>query len=418
MRILWLKSELLHPVDKGGKIRSYQMLKHINREHDVTYLSFVSSKDAPESLQQASEYCRRLELANRDEPQKNSFSFYADLALNLGSKLPYAIQKYRSTEMRRAIERELSAGNHDVVVCDFLVPAINLGRDRDCPAVLFQHNVESMIWRRHYEVQTNGIKKAFFRSQWQKMHCYERAVCQTFDAVIAVSQNDREQMRDEFGLSQVYDVPTGVDTEFFRPLGEAREPFELVFTGSMDWMPNEDAMAYFIEQIMPRISGWNPQASLTIVGRNPGRRLQALAESNNQIKITGRVEDVRPYIDKASAYIVPIRVGGGTRLKIYEAMAMGKPVISTTIGAEGLPVRDGRELLIADQPEEFAQAVIRVLDDRRFAAKLGAQARSLVCERFGWEHAAQAFMQVCEKVARKKTANKKMANKQSSSRAA
>jgi sugar transferase (PEP-CTERM/EpsH1 system associated) len=401
MRILWLKSELLHPVDKGGKIRTYQMLKHIKRAHDVTYLTFVSREDSPESLEQSAEYCHRLALTPRSETRKNGIQFYGDLALNLGSKLPYAIQKYRSAEMRQAVDRELSGRNHDVVVCDFLVPSINLSRDRRCPAVLFQHNVESMIWRRHYEVQTNRIKKAFFRSQWQKMYWYEREACRSFDAVVAVSQNDREQMREEFELAQVYDVPTGVDTEFFRPMGAAREPFELVFTGSMDWMPNEDAILYFIEKMMPRIARWNPQVTLTIVGRNPGERLKALAESNAQIKITGRVDDVRPYVDKASAYIVPMRVGGGTRLKIYEAMAMGKPVISTTVGAEGLPVRDGKELLIADQPEDFAQAVIRTLGDSHSAAKMGERARALVCERFGWERAAQAFMQVCEKVVNK-----------------
>ncbi len=374
------------------------MLKHINRAHDVTYMTFVSPKDSPESLRQSSEYCQQLALIPRSETEKNGLHFYSNLALNLSSRLPYAIQKYRSAEMRRAVERELSERNHDVVVCDFLVPSINLARDRRCPAVLFQHNVESMIWRRHYEVQTNKIKKAFFRNQWQKMYWYEREACLAFDAVVAVSRNDCDQMRNEFGLTQVYDVPTGVDTEFFRPAGTAREPFELVFTGSMDWMPNEDAITYFIEKIMPRINDWNPQVSLTIVGRNPGERLKAMAESNRQIKITGRVDDVRPYIDKASAYIVPMRVGGGTRLKIYEAMAMGKPVISTTVGAEGLPIRDGKELLIADQPEDFAQAVIRALSDATLAANIGERARALVCERFGWERAAQAFMQVCEKV--------------------
>ena len=374
------------------------MLKHINRAHDVTYMTFVSPKDPPESLKQSAEYCQQLALIPRSETEKNGIQFYSDLALNLSSRLPYAIQKYRSAEMRRAVERELSGRNHDVVVCDFLVPSINLARDRRCPAVLFQHNVESMIWRRHYEVQTNKIKRAFFRNQWQKMYWYEREACQSFDAVVAVSPNDREQMRNEFGLTQVYDVPTGVDTEFFRPVTSAREPFELVFTGSMDWMPNEDAIIYFIEKIMPRISGWNPRVTLTVVGRNPGERLKALAESNGQIKITGRVDDVRPYINKASAYIVPMRVGGGTRLKIYEAMAMAKPVISTTVGAEGLPVRDGKELLVADQPEAFAQAVIRALSDSSFAAKMGERARALVCERFGWERAAQAFIEVCEKV--------------------
>lgn len=403
MRILWLKTELLHPVDKGGKIRTYQMLKHINRLHDVTYLTLAGHHEAPDALASASEYCSRLIPVGWSEPRKFSARFYADLAFNLGSPLPYAIQKYRSIAMKRAFLRECFDRDYDLVVCDFLTPAINYIHSPARPAVLFQHNVESGIWRRHYETQTNPVKKAFFYSQWQKMFRYERDTCRAFNAVIAVSRADRDQMRDEFGVNEVYDVPTGVDTKYFRPLGNRPEPCNLVFTGSMDWIPNEDAIIYFAEKILPQISRRLPLVTLTVVGRNPSRRLKAIAESNKQIKITGRVDDVRPYIESASAYVVPLRVGGGTRLKIYEAMAMGKPVISTTIGAEGLPVADGKDLLIADEPEAFAGAVVRLLSDARLAGRIGRQARATVCTNHGWERAASDFMKICEGVVGKRS---------------
>lgn len=402
MKILWLKSELLHPVDKGGKIRTYQMLKHLKKYHDVTYLSLVNQEDSIESFERSYEYCDRLVTVPWSASQRLSAKFYRDLAFNFFSPLPFAIEKYRSPQMQRTIEREISQSDFDVVVCDFLVPSINLTPDCATATVLFQHNVESLIWQRHYQTQTSKIKKAFFHSQWQKMNRYEGKACRRFDAVVAVSVADREMMRGEFGLTEVYDVPTGVDTEYFTPRGFQSDPFNLVFTGSMDWMPNEDAIIYFAEEILPRINHSIPSVTLTVVGRNPSKRIQSLATTNPRIKITGRVDDVRPYIDRASAYIVPLRVGGGTRLKIYEAMAMRKPVISTSIGAEGLPLRDGEELLIADEAEDFAQAVIRALSDKMLSAKISERARKIVCERFGWNRAADEFSLICELAANKR----------------
>lgn len=401
MRILWLKTELLHPVDKGGKIRTYQMLRQINRSHDVTYLTLVKADEPVDALTQSIEYCRQLIPVKYTETTKFSARFYRDLAFNLSSPLPYAIQKYRSAAMQEAIRRELRERHYDAVVCDFLTPAVNFKCDAAIPAVLFQHNVESMIWKRHYETQQHPLKRALFHNQWQKMLRYESETCRLFDAVVAVSAADREQMRQEFGLRNVFDVPTGVDTDYFRPLGGEQQPAELVFTGSMDWLPNEDAIVYFAEKILPIIAETLPDVRLTVVGRNPSARLRELAIADARITMTGRVDDVRPYIDRAAAYVVPLRIGGGTRLKIYEAMAMAKPVISTTIGAEGLPLSDGKDLLIADEPEAFAGAVLRTLLDLTSARQLGERARALACERFGWEHAADSFIDICESISKK-----------------
>jgi glycosyltransferase involved in cell wall biosynthesis len=169
----------------------------------------------------------------------------------------------------------------------------------------------------------------------------------------------------------------------------------------MDWLPNEDAILYFTETILPRIAAEIPQVKLTVVGRKPTSRLKALSETNPRLTITGRVDDIRPYVARASAYIVPMRIGGGTRIKIYEAMSMGMPVISTSIGAEGLPLRNREEILIEDNPADFAQAVINVLQDRNLARRIGESARQSVCEKFGWERAARTFSQICCRVASK-----------------
>lgn len=402
MRVLWLKTELLHPVDKGGRIRTYQMLKQLRRDHSVTYLTLFDPDDPSDSFDRAREYCESLVGVPHLAAEKFSVGFYYDLGRNLGSSLPYAIQRYRSEAMLRAVERELGKGGYDVVVCDFLTPSVNLPEHLGVPAVLFQHNVESIIWERHYHNETNKLKKAYFFGQWRKMLAYERKTCQRFDSVVAVSAVDRDVMRREFGVERVFDIPTGVDTEYFQPTGNQPEPYELVFTGSMDWMPNEDAIVYFAEQILPLVAAKIPEVKLTVVGRKPTPRVVALAETNPRITVTGRVDDVRPYMDRAAAYVVPIRVGGGTRLKIYEAMAMAKPVISTTVGAEGLAVRNSEDAVIADAPRAFAEAVIAVLEDRAFAERVGRAARAVVSERFGWDKVAAAFAHVCQH-ARQKT---------------
>lgn len=424
MKILWLKTELLHPVDKGGKIRTYQMLRQLRREHEITYLTLTDPADAPETFDLADEYCHHLVSVPHGATPKFSVGFYCELGFNLGSSLPYAIQRYRSAAMQRAIEQQVQRHDYDVVVCDFLTPSVNLPQGVNLPTVLFQHNVEAVIWERHYQNEMNRLKRAYFFNQWRKMLAYERKACRQFDAVVAVSDVDRDLMRRDFGIERVYAIPTGVDTEYFAPRASFAPDFapslsaslsaslsqsllpspELVFTGSMDWMPNEDAMLYFASEILPRIAARLPDVRVTIVGRNPTPRLAALAAGNPQITVTGRVDDVRPYIERAAAYVVPIRVGGGTRLKIYEAMAMAKPVISTTIGAEGLAVRDGEELLLADDPQTFAQAVITALQEREWSARLGQRARAVVCQRFGWQQVAAAFARVCEGVGRRRVA--------------
>ena len=203
-------------------------------------------------------------------------------------------------------------------------------------------------------------------------------------------------MERDYGVAKVHDIPTGVDIDFFKPSNNASaRPNSLVFTGSMDWLPNEDAMRYFIDDILPIVRRRIPDIHLTIVGRNPYPSLLELAQRNPALTVTGRVDDVRPYIEDAVAFIVPIRIGGGTRLKIYEAMAMEKPVISTTIGAEGLPVRDGAELLIADDAGTFAEAVVKVLTDSQLATQLGANSARLVRQNFGWSGVAATFADLC-----------------------
>lgn len=375
------------------------MLKELKRDHHITYLTLDDGGNET-ARGAANEYCHELITIPHRTRAKFTMGFYFDLFRNLVSSLPYAISKYQSNAMKRAIASLVRDGNFDVVVCDFLTPAINVDLDVDCPTALFQHNVESMIWKRHYQVATNPVEKIYLYGQWLKMRAFERDACRQVDVVVAVSAEDREQMKADYGIDAVFDVPTGVDTEFFQPSRtQTVDPHNLVFTGSMDWLPNEDAIRYFTETILPLIKRQIPGVTLTVVGRNPYPALLSLAASDPSVIVTGRVDDVRPYMDQAAAYVVPLRIGGGTRLKIYEAMAMEKAIVSTTVGAEGLPVANGQELLLADSPKAFAESVVNVLRDAELNRRLGQSAARTVRERFGWEQVAREFAAICERAA-------------------
>lgn len=394
--ILWVQTELLHPVDKGGRIRTYHMLRELKRHARIAYLSLDDGSASPDAHQRATEYCDELIVVPHQMNGKFSAGFYFDLARNLASPLPYVVQKYRSPELRRQVEAWIERNAPDVIVCDFLAAAVNLPERYWSRSVLFQHNVEAMIWKRHVEVQHDPAKRAYLRLQRNKMLAFERATCRAFGRVIAVSEVDAEWMRREYGVEHVFDIPTGVDTEYFRPSGQIPvDPYNLVFTGSMDWLPNEDAIRYFTTEVLQRVRAAVPGVTLTVVGRNPYPSLVDLARRDPSLQVTGRVEDVRPYIERAAAYVIPIRIGGGTRLKVYEAMAMEKAIVSTSIGAEGLPVRDGEDVLLADTAEDLAAAVVRVLQDRALARRLGLEAARAVRAAFGWERVSAKFLELC-----------------------
>ena len=396
MRILWIKTEFLHPVDKGGRIRTYQMLREIARAHHVTYLTLDDGTAAPDAESLASEYAAEIVRIPFAPPAKGSVGFYRDLLANVLSPLPYAVSRYRSGHMSREIARR--AADADVIVCDFLAPAVNVPRVAGTPTVLFQHNVEAMIWERHAAVATSMLKRRYMSEQWRRMERFERNECRRFDHVVAVSPQDAAIMRERYGITRVSDVPTGVDIEYFTPSGTIqRRAHEIVFTGSMDWMPNDDAMTWFANDILPLVRSKLPDVHTTVVGRSPSARLKALATERG-IEITGRVPDVRPYLERAGVFIVPMRVGGGTRLKIFEAMSMGLPVVSTSIGAEGLPVDNDETAVLRDDPESFANAIVSLLQQEEERRRIGEAGQRVVRERFGWAGVADAFMEACATV--------------------
>jgi polysaccharide biosynthesis protein PslH len=414
MRILWLKSDLLLPLDKGGRLRTWHLMRHLAKRHAITYLAFSEAHQAATDVARMREVCTDVIAIPRSDPPKGSWRFYADAARHLADPLPYAVGKYRSRAYARRLRGLLDERTFDLIVCDFLFPAVNLPKALPCPAVMFTHNVESEIWRRHAETKTSTLGRFLYGMQYRRMLRYEHRALARFDGVLAVSEADSQTFRRLYpdAIRQpVHIVPTGVDTEYFTPRDDTRlKPYatdespaidespvaqdfspapsrSLVFTGSMDWLPNEDAMLFFCRETLPLIRLEEPDVTLSIVGRAPTPAVTALARQHGVI-VTGRVEDVRPYMRDAAVYVVPLRIGGGTRLKIFEAMAMAKAVVSTGVGAEGLPVTHGEHVWLADEPQTFARAVVSLLRDVDRRRHLEEAARTLVLERYDWSAVA------------------------------
>jgi glycosyltransferase involved in cell wall biosynthesis len=265
---------------------------------------------------------------------------------------------------------------------------------------MFTHNVEAEIFHRHAQIASNPLKRAIWRNQAAKMERYERDVLSRFTAVVAVAERDKEYFQRKYGVSNVSVIPTGVDLGYFA-YGEIAELNEsdggtVVFTGSMDWMANIDGIQYFMDAVWPAVARVRPRARCAIVGRDPPQALLDRARASGlRWDFTGFVDDVRPFVHNAHVYVIPLRIGGGTRIKVYEAMAMGCPVVSTRIGVEGLPVKHDRHFLEADSADAMAGAILSLLDDAGCRRRLSQQARSFVEENMSARRAAQAFEQIC-----------------------
>jgi glycosyltransferase involved in cell wall biosynthesis len=394
VKILWVSSGFLHPTTRGGQIRTLEMLRRLRLRHEIHYLALHDGR--PEALARSSEYCFKAWPVPFVLAARGSARFWIQTAFGLFSGLPVVIARKRSRAARHMIEKLLQAEPFDVVVCDFLSPTVNLPSTQ--PFVLFEHNVESVVWRRHATSAQDPFRRAFFRTQAERVLAFERAACQRASHVIAVSEADAGLLRELCGISHVPAVPTGVDAAYFsRPAARDGDASSLLFAGSMDWMPNIEGVLWFVREVLPLVRRRLPRCSLTIAGRRPAPSIRALA-ADPLLHITGTIDDMRPYLWGGGVSIVPIRIGSGTRLKIYESMAAGIAVVSTTIGAEGLDVSSPDHIRIADTPEGFASACVELLTDPEGRARQTAAALRLVRERFSWPTATNRFEEILVKI--------------------
>ena len=396
MRLLWVKGGKLLPVDTGGKIRSYNILRHLARRHEVVLLSYYpGDADAEYDAAIRREFPGAVTVPLGDPGGRLGQALH--YAVRFPRAAPYSVTKFTSEAVAQRIDELLATGRLDVAVCDFLLASLNFPPRFPVPSVLFQHNVESALWRRNAKYERNPVKKLLFSVEAAKMRRYERAAVQRFHGVVAVSEHDRSLMLEMAPAAPVTVVRTGVDVAGFAPAPNARRRNDTVlFLGSMDWPPNIDGVEYFCERVWPRVVAAMPTAHFQVVGRNPPPRITRFASGS--VEIVGGVRSVLPHLHEATVFVVPLRIGGGTRLKIYEAMASAVPIVSTSVGAEGLDVQNGTDIVLADEPESFADAVIGLLRDAERRRGI-ATAGSRTAARFDWSVIATDFERVLERAA-------------------
>ena len=388
MKILWVKAGKLLPVDTGGKIRSFNILRQLAKTNEVVLLSYYGGRRDREYEAALAANLPGAHTICTGAPE-STLSQTLDYIWRLSSPAPYAVRKFTHPQVQRTVAQWMSERDFDVAVCDFLSASLNFPAQPTLPCVLFQHNVETVLWRRMAKTETSLLRRLSYRIEAARMARYERKALGRFHHVIAVSERDRDEMLKLDPRSQITVVPTGVDTELYRvaPPASADPPI-VTFTGSMDWEPNIDAVEYFCRQIWPSILDARPDARFQIVGRKPPARVRRLESPS--VEVTGMVPSVADYLRAATVVIVPLRIGGGTRLKIFEAMAMGKAVVSTSIGAEGLDVTPGRDLVIADAPESLAQEILKLLRDPDLRHSY-EQAAATLAKRYDWSTITLAF---------------------------
>jgi polysaccharide biosynthesis protein PslH len=382
MKILFLAPRLPFPTDTGGKIRTYNILKQIALENQVHLICFAFEHSEQRYMPEFERWGIKVTLVPIKEP-----TFTEKILAVLFNRLPFSIAKYKTPQMKEAIQTILKTNSFEAIHVDHLHMAHYQDYFRGIPCMLDEHNVEYKILERCADVEKSFLKKILYKNQAKKMKTFESQKCKQFQGIFACSLDDVNLLKSLTNAATLfYVIPNGVDTEYFELSGEKNLVSEntLVFTGSMDWLPNDDAITYFCKEILPLIWGINSSVKLCVVGKSPSAAVKNLAVNDKRVSVTGRVEDVRPYMARSTVFIVPLRIGGGTRLKILEAMSMRKAIVSTTIGAEGISYSKD-DIVLADTPEDFAQVVCQLINDPSRIISMGEKGRVLVCQKYDWK---------------------------------
>ncbi len=393
MHVLIVDEEVPYPLNTGKRLRSYNLLKRLQEHHKITYVCYGSGDEILPD-------CPNVTLKILKSPilEQRGLRFYFELFVNISSSMPYVVERHCSSLMQQTVEEIMAQGKVDLIHCEWTPYSENIkAMLSNFPTVLSAHNVEAQIWGRYFETEQNQLKKWYIGLQWKKMLSYERSMSSSYSQVAVVSEPDQSVFVNQYDCKNVTVVANGVDEKYFFPITAETKPNSMVFTGSMDWRPNQDGVKYFIEEIFPIVRQRIPDATFTIVGRKPPQWLVKIAQSIEGVTVTGTVDDVRPYIAESMLYVVPLRVGGGSRLKILEAMAMEKIVLSTSVGAEGLDVTDGENIILKDTPQDFAEAVCNVLGNIQNFNSLGKAGRGLIEETYTWDAISKVMNNVWER---------------------
>jgi glycosyltransferase involved in cell wall biosynthesis len=391
MKVVIINEGIAYPPVGGNWLRTLNLMLPLANRHEITYVS-RGAKDPAASRRARSFYAEHgiRALISDDYPtEKRGLSFYARLGLNLLSPLPYSVASHRSPSVRREVQR-LAAEDH---IDLFQFEALSYGDiplDQSARTIVMAHNVESLIWQRYYETESQPHRRWYIGQQWRKYERYERRVLNGATRVVAVSEEDAALMRERFGVENVVVVDNGVDVAHYGALADRRnaDPRQILFLGSLDWRPNLDSIERLLTSILPAVIAAEPGARLCVVGRNPPANLVRRLRDHPHAELHANVPDVRPYLARAGVLAVPLRIGGGSRLKILEAIAAGLPVVSTRVGAEGLIFTPNRDLAVVDTEEGMANALVNSMRDPERGAAMARCAKAALESHYDWQRLA------------------------------
>lgn len=404
MRILFLSQIVPYPPHGGVLQRGYNLVREIGKYNETHLLAFVHPDilATPEQIEasraELERHCASVQYFPL-WPKRSSLHKLAAFGAGFVYPRPFSVLAHRSAAYADAIRRLVRARSVDLLHVDTIGLAPYRRLAMHLPSVLTHHNIESQLMARRAEVETAALHRLYVSLQARRLRAYEAAQSPLFDMNVMMSSNDAAELHAIAPAAATAIVPNGVDTGYFTAATEGHDK-ACIYTGGMNMYANKDAVLYFLRDIWPAVREVHPDAKFYAIGQDPPRELQEYAQRDPSVVVTGYVDDVRPYVRKAAIYVVPLRVGGGTRLKVLDALAQGKAIVSTSLGCEGISVTDGTDIVIEDAPARFAAQVCALFDDADARKRLGAAARQLAESAYGWPAIGRELQQVYESLAR------------------
>jgi glycosyltransferase involved in cell wall biosynthesis len=389
MNLLWISQNVPYPPKTGVLQRNYNLLREASRFAEVYLLAILKrdilpgTYDLEEALRELRKLCRHIEVVDLPIESSRAILYWVALA-SLLTRDPLSVNWAKSSRMTQRLRTLLAKTQFDLVHLDTISLAAYRHELGLIPTMLNHHNIESHLLKRRTMFERNPFKRVYYALEGRKLERFEQSACAEVHMNFTVSGLDKERLRRIIPSAQVEVISNGVDVEYFKPGPEPAVPGNLLMASGMNWFPNRDAVLYMCDDIWPLLSRRIPDLSWTVVGASPPQQLLDLAAQDKRISVTGFVDDVRPYLSQAEIYLCPMRDGGGTRVKILDALAMGKAIIATTMACEGIDVTPDRNVLIANTPEEFVEQVQRLHCNDTLRESLGREARSLAVDYYSW----------------------------------
>ena len=389
MRLLFLTSRLPYPPNRGDRLRVFNFIRTLAGEHQIDLISFIADADERKNIDNLKPYCRKVQVVPLSAAQSA-----LSTGLNTWRPQPLQVSYYRSADMQALVDRTLSETRFDAVyvhlfrMAPYLLAYSHLYRIVDLTDVISQELIRSMPYR-------GMLSKAIYALEHPRIERYERWVANHFDESWLISEHDRSVLAETCPQANLQVIRNGVDTESLYPTGESEISDSLLFVGHMGVFHNVDAASFLVQEILPRVCAEIPEVSVRLVGADPAPKVQSLA-SIQGVEVSGFVPDLNAVLNQAAVFVAPLRFAAGVQNKVLEAMAAGRPIVTTSLVNQGLSAQPDRDLLIADTPDEIAAAIRMLLRDPNFCKRLGSSARQFVQTNYRWDFVAERMKVIQE----------------------